>query len=375
TGEIGVSTATTADTGSWVGVGMAANGEFVVAWTDKAARDGSSSGIFARRFSATGAPLWAETQVNTYTVRDQVHPSVAVSPDGTGVIAWQTWENDTSGSVDVRARRFNPAGFVGGEIVVANTPNVSEYEAAAASGPAGTFVVSYTLDTPTAGQEVRARVFRWFDGAALTDPLVVNDAVTAGNQFDPSVAADAAGNFVVTWTSAGRDADGNGIAARRFGPTGTPLGSEFQVNAYTTGSQERPAVSAAAAGNFVIAWASAGQDGSGYGTYMQRYNAAGQPAGVETQANAYTTDNQSWPAVGLYAGGTIAFATETLGQDGSDWGVSTRVFAEQPTTPSAWPEVGVNTFTAGNQSGPAVARNAAETGVNPPAVAGTGTDV
>ena len=37
------------------------------------------------------------------------------------------------------------------------------------------------------------------------------------------------------------------------------------MNTTVAGDQDRPSVASDAAGNFVVAWASAGQDGSGFG--------------------------------------------------------------------------------------------------------------
>ena len=65
---------------------------------------------------------------------------------------------------------------------------------------------------------------------------------------------------------------------------GTALGSEFLINTYTAQNQIHPAVAMDADGDFVIAWASSGQDGSHGGVYAKRFNAQGQelapPVGV-----------------------------------------------------------------------------------------------
>jgi hypothetical protein len=44
------------------------------------------------------------------------------------------------------------------------------------------------------------------------------------------------------------------------------------VNMYTTGRQDYASIAASPAGNFVVVWASAGQDGSSYGVFGQRYD-------------------------------------------------------------------------------------------------------
>jgi hypothetical protein len=62
-------------------------GNFVVSWTDEA-QDGSSYGVFARRFEADGTQLGPEFRLNTYTTGQQGTPSLAVASDGGFVAAW-----------------------------------------------------------------------------------------------------------------------------------------------------------------------------------------------------------------------------------------------------------------------------------------------
>jgi phosphodiesterase/alkaline phosphatase D-like protein len=82
------------------------------------------------------------------------------------------------------------------------------------------------------------------------------NTTTSGDQFDPRMAVDAAGNFVVVWTSA--DSSGSGIFAQRYNPACAPVGSEFQVNpAPGTNDQRNPSVSMAPDGRFVIVWEAA----------------------------------------------------------------------------------------------------------------------
>src|SRR5688500_15253514 len=65
----------------------------------------------------------------------------------------------------------------------------------------------------------------------------------------------------------------------------TPIGPEFRANTYTAGDQSGGAVATDAAGNSVVVWGSALQDGSGTGVYAQRFDAAGAPVGGEFRVN------------------------------------------------------------------------------------------
>ena len=96
----------------------------------------------------------------------------------------------------------------------------------------------------------------------------------------------------MTWQS--YQAGNYDIYARLYHADGTPRTGEFRVNTYTTDNQVDASVAMDAAGDFVVAWQSYGQDGSGYGIYAQRYNAAGVAQGSEFQVNTYTTGNQAY---------------------------------------------------------------------------------
>jgi len=107
-----------------------------------------------------------------------------------------------------------------------------------------------------------------------------------------AVAMDAAGSSVVTWTSSGQDGSLDGVYAQRYDADRIPQGPEFQVNTTITNDQRRSSVAMDTTGNFVIVWASNGQDGSGWGVYAQQYNAGGAPQGSEFLVNTTTANSQ-----------------------------------------------------------------------------------
>ncbi|MEH2170433.1 MAG: hypothetical protein V7K41_28030, partial [Nostoc sp.] len=97
--------------------------------------------------------------------------------------------------------------------------------------------------------------------------------------------------------------------------------TEFQVNTYTTGNQSNSTVAIDADGDFVISWTSNGQDGSGDGIYAQRYNSAGVAQGNEFKVNTYTPSNQSNSTVAIDADGDFVISWTSNGQDGSGDGI------------------------------------------------------
>src|SRR5207253_2788466 len=136
---------------------------------------------------------------------------------------------------------------------------------------------------------------------------------TTGGQRAPRVAANAVGDFVIAWQSQNQDGSGYGVYAQRYSAAGVPLGVEFPVNTFTTGDQRIPWVAMGAAGDFVVAWASDGQDGSSFGIYAQRYDASGVPLGAEFRANTSTLNSQYAPAVAAGAAGDFVVAWTSFG--------------------------------------------------------------
>jgi hypothetical protein len=170
-------------------------------------QDGSSYGIFGRRFHASGVPLGSEFGVNTQTAGFQDEPVVAPAANGDFVVVW-TSDGQDGNSTGIFGRRFNAAGVA----------QASEFQ----------------VNSHTTSFQVR-----------------------------PSVASDASGNFVVVWGSSGQDGYSTGVFGQRFNATGVALGGEFQVNSYTAGIQDRAAVASDADGDFIVVWDSAaGNDGT-----------------------------------------------------------------------------------------------------------------
>jgi hypothetical protein len=58
--------------------------------------------------------------------------------------------------------------------------------------------------------------------------------------------------------------------AAPIGVHAQPVGSEFQVNTYTTGYQQKSSVATDSDGDFVVVWGSYGQDGRGTWTWCRR---------------------------------------------------------------------------------------------------------
>jgi hypothetical protein len=278
-----------------------AEGRFVVVWRSRD-QDGDVYGIFGQRFDAAGAPAGGEFQINSYTTGSQIQAAVAADASGSFVVVWAGY---SGGDYEIFGQRYDAAGVPkGAEFRVNSYVTGLQLTPAVTSDAGGNLVVVWTSGQDGNGGGIFGRRFDAV-GVPVGSDFLVN-AYTPETQSQPSVASDRDGDFVVVWQSP--DADGTGIFGRRFAADGTPLGGEFQVNSFSTSEQTIPVVASDASGAFVVAWMSRGQDGSGYAIAGQRFSAAGLADGSEFQVNAYTTGYQNQPAIAASPFGNFVVA-------------------------------------------------------------------
>lgn len=295
----------------------APDGSFVVAWQSYD-QDGDNDGIFAQRFDAGGAPAGGEFPVNTFTDESQRRPAVAA--DDTGfVVAWQSYNqlhfNDDE---DIFARRFDATGApLGGELQVnANTSN-QQRRSSVARLPGGDFVIVWESEYgyPCCADGVYAQRY---DGSGT--PLGGEFLIRADG-LCPRVAAGG-GGFVVVYQS--YDLGSGDVFGRRFDVGGTPMGAEFPVNTHTPFTQAWPAIAVDGTGRFLVVWDSLLQDGSDRGVFARLFGADGAPRGGELQVNTYTTYSQAYPTVAADAAGHFVVAWSGIGAGG--YGIQARGF-------------------------------------------------
>ena len=334
-------------TASWQrrpSVAMDAGGDFAVVWESNG-QDGSEEGVYGQRYDASANPLGSEFQVNTYTASWQQAPSIAMDADGDFVVVWNSWEQDGD-SCGIFGQRYGSAGIPQGAEFRVNTSIAGrQCEPSVAMDANGDFVVVWEWG------DICAQRYNAL-GSPLGGEFSVN-TTTGDWQYGPSVAMDPDGDFVVAWHSFGQDGSECGIYGQRFSAAGVKQGGEFQVNTYTDSFQDMASVAMDSDGDFVVVWDSLGQDGSGYGIYGQRYNAAGAAQGSEFQINTYESNDQLYPSVAMDADGDFAVAWHSWDQDGSGFGVYGQRFSAAGVKLGS--EFRVNAHTAYGQEFPSVA--------------------
>ena len=277
-----------------------ASGRFVVVWTNTAAQDGSEYGIFGQRFTATGGQRGTEFQVNQFTSGTQDNPDIGVAADGTFVVVWQD-EDARDGSVDgIFGRRFASTGDpLSGDFQVNSTTQRDQQYPTLSVASDGSFVVAFQSngkDEPSASTSpgIFARRYN-SSGVALGNEFQVN-TYTTGAQSLPDVAMQPSGGFVVVWQDHAQNG-GAGIFGRLYDASGAPDGGEFPIPTNATATKERPRIAAGNDGSFTVDWEATPQDGSSRGVFAQRFAADATPLGTEFQVNSFTAGSQYQTAI------------------------------------------------------------------------------
>jgi hypothetical protein len=331
---------------------------FVVVWQSigSPGTDTDSISVQGRRYDSNGAPVGGQFQVNTYTTGRQ--EGAVVSPDGGGgfVVVWESAENNYS----AQAQRYDAVGPVGGQFQVNTVTAGSELNADVTSAGGGFVVTWWGGGTGTDTDFYGSIQAQRFDGSgAPVDAQFQVNASTTGAQYDPAVAANGAGEFMIAWVDDPYVQVNRDVRARGFDDTGTAAGPDLAVNTYTSSLQHYPTVGPDGAGGFVVIWESDGDNGtdtSGTSIQAQHFDASGTPVGGEFQINSYTTGDQRRPHAASDGAGGLVVVWQSSGSFGTDTdGSSIQGRRFDSTGAPFGGEFQVNSDTAGTQLNPSVA--------------------
>jgi hypothetical protein len=329
-------------------VAVDGSGSFVVLW-ESTGQDGSGESVQGQRFDSLGTPHGIEFQVNAFTTDDQRDPTAAYDADGNSLVLWTSWAQDGDAN-SVQGRLYDADGLeIGNEFQINSytSENQAQADITFANGEFVTVWASYRQDGFGWGVQGQRLDLQ---GAPVGNEFPVN-SFTTSNQNYPSVASDAAGDFIVVWQSRNQDGSDYSIQGQLFDSNGSLSGNEFQINTYTTGNQRWPDVARSADGQFFVSWQSADQDG--YGIFGQLFDSQGAPVGTELSINTHTTSVQTRSAVAATDSGDFMVTWGSLGQDYSGYAVEGRRI-DAAGTPIGG-EFQINSHTAGHQYRPAIA--------------------
>ncbi len=233
-------------------VALGEGGNTFVAWSDRAAFDGDNMGIAAVVLDEFGVPLGPEFVVNETWVASQWEPLIQPMPGGGFVIAW-SGNNDG----DAYIRVYDDDGLpLTPEIEVNTFDNNAQIDTVAAASGMGTVFavwVDHGGNGPGSGTNLFGRVYDELGNALQSTEFLIHETVFEGAQREPRLVSDGMGRFLLVWEDHENDGDGRGVFARRFDALGAPLGPEFLVNeTITAGDQFWPNVAVDWLGNAVV---------------------------------------------------------------------------------------------------------------------------
>jgi len=255
----------------------------------------------------------------------------------------------TAASLALMAATSARAGTLGTEFQVNTYTSLNQYQIGRAICLAadGDFVVVWHSDANQDGNGQGIFGQRYVSSGTPNGTEFQVNTYTSGYQSDPAVCCQADGDFVVTWT----DGSFNGsIRAQRFASSGAFLGTEFQVNGYTAAGSNSD-ICCAADGDFVVVWSNYTGLVSG-----RRFASGGAPQGTEFQVSTYTGLSLE-PGVCCDAAGdfVVAWSEYRPGSGVFDFDVFARRYASNGAARGT--EFQVNTYTTGFQ-GQSTRRNA-----------------
>jgi hypothetical protein len=239
--------------------------------------------------------------VNTTTRNSQNHSANATSANGSSVVVWV--DTFSTADLDIRAQRYNSSGAkTGPEIVVAFTSR-SEFQPSVAINDSGQFVVSYTQFV-VAGGDTNVVAQRFDSGGnAVGGPIQVG----SGTFFETRshVAMDRAGNFVVSYT---RDTGNNGnfdIFAKQYNSGGQLL-KVIDV-AISPVAETESSVAMTPDGRFDVAWEQAFSP-TDDDIFEKSYSASGGLLATNTVAFSTALDRS--PSIAMDNAGNAVVAWE-----------------------------------------------------------------
>lgn len=226
---------------------------------------------------------------------DQIYPDVALNSEG-GYVVWQDNITDPVGE-GISAMQLNSTLSGSGDIFQVNataTNNQQNARVALLRNGGAAFVWQ-------GGPDNDPHVYARFLNASnlwLSATNITVDAFTNGFQELPAIATLTNGNVIIVWSSFDQAGSNSlyDVYGRMFSANGTPVGTNFLINVFTTYNQRSPSVAALNNGGFVVAWVSEQERSSApdWGTNSVYYGAGSVPLpSVDIYERLYTVSGSN----------------------------------------------------------------------------------
>ncbi len=279
---------------SFPAIAMDITSSFIITWQT------AGWDIYAQRFDLSGNPIGSNFKVNSYVGPTyQGNPDISMDYFGNFVITWETF-NYLNNYSDIYAQRFDSSGTLLGSYFKVNddTGTAAQVEPAIAMDGSGNFVIAWQ-DYRYLNADIYVQRYDSI-GTSLNSNFKTNhDVIFTAEQHSPATSMDGFGNFLVTWKEF-RSSNWD-VYAQRFNSSGTPIGLNFKANDNPIlGSYFEPNIAADNYGNFVITW------NTGDRIYAQRYNSLGSPIGFNFRVDDDSGYGQrEFPSVAMDGSGNF----------------------------------------------------------------------
>jgi hypothetical protein len=243
--------------------------------------------------SLTGAQLFARS------LSSQAHAALSTAPGGRSVVAWET--QVSSLDHDIKAQIFDATGHkIGGVLTVAGGRS-NQYTPTVAVNANGQFVVAWTTDFTRTDKDIHATLFR-ANGTRVRSDFPV--AWTYKAEYTPKAGIDARGNFDISYTLqyGGADTD---VKVAMFNSSATFLRTVDVAS--TSHAEANAGITVATDGRFAVSYLSAGT------RHVRLFSSAGKAldSGVPPPPTPTPPPPATPPLRGTLAGGYLAASLGT----------------------------------------------------------------
>ncbi len=289
-------------------------------WLDSMGPEAEFNRVEARAISPHGkfGPVLDLVTTSDVPITPVLFPLV-VPMQGGGVHLFYTRQTE-DGIAHVYGQQFDAAGHALGERTILTPPSpVSAIGLAVAPLPEGGFslmtsgFLCFTCPGPTRGS-IFARLLAPDGSPASTYFRTPRKSETASSGVR-GMAVDGPGNITFVWSPLNGDPDNRDYAdihGRRFSSAGKPIGPEFVVNTTLRGTQFDPSVAADEDGDFVVVWQTRFPGGLLRSIFGQRFSKAGRKVGPEFRVNEERSEKDFVPSVAMDREGNFVVAWQSF---------------------------------------------------------------
>ncbi|WP_182869937.1 DUF4347 domain-containing protein [Rhodopirellula sp. JC639] len=252
------------ESGTQTNVSIAANdaNQIVLSWES----DGATEGIYARSFDFTSTPVGDQlstTLLSVDTAATATDAAIDINAGGRFVVVWKD-------GPDLFGRKYD---FGSGTAVAAkldlNVGGADGSEVAVAVMSNNDYVIAYRENKSTE-EGIWQRLIQ--DNDVMS---AAADVSWTTQSIQPSIAMDASGNYIISYTAA--DQNGVGVFFRTYNSSGASVSGELQASVTGGQTQEKSSVAMHDLNNFVVVWSGKGdqighEDDSG--VFLRQYGTA-----------------------------------------------------------------------------------------------------